>query len=110
MDTLIGTPASPADLVAIQPDAVVSRVLLKNPGGNLTLFAFDEGEGLSEHTTPHDAVVLILEGEARITVAGREHTVATGELLHLPASVPHALHAVRPFKMLLVMLRAAGPA
>lgn len=67
----------------------------------MTLFAFAEGEGLTEHATPHDATVQILEGEVPITVGGSDHQVRTGDMLHLPATVPHALHGTGPFKMLL---------
>lgn len=101
-------PSDPRDLAGLvdyQADSVVSRTLLKTPGGVLTLFAFAEGQGLSEHSTPHEAAVLVLHGSARITVAGTEHTVDTGQVLALPAGVPHALSATEPFKMLLTMLR-----
>ena len=84
---------------------MVSRTLIKKDSGTLTLFAFDEGEGLSEHSTPHDALVEILEGTAEITVGGTPHQVSMGEGLLLPASVPHALTAMTPFKMLLVMIK-----
>jgi quercetin dioxygenase-like cupin family protein len=94
-----------AGLIEYQTDSVVSRTLLKTPGGNLTLFAFAEGQGLSEHTTPHEAAILVLDGWARVTVGGAEHRVGTGEYLPLPTSVPHALNADEPFKMLLTMLR-----
>jgi quercetin dioxygenase-like cupin family protein len=97
-----------ADLVAYQADAVVSRTLVKNAGGSLTLFAFDAGQGLSEHSTPHEAAVLILDGVAEVTVGGRAVKAETGQFVRLPAGVPHALEALEPFKMLLVMLREAG--
>lgn len=98
-------PAALADLALYQEGSVVSRVLLKNRGGSVTLFAFAEGEGLSEHTTPFDALVVVLDGEAAITIGGAPHTVRAGETLRLPADVPHAVHAARPFRMLLTMLR-----
>ena len=98
-----------ADLAAFQDGAVVSRVLLKNAGGSVTLFAFAEGEALSEHATPSDALLLVTEGEAEVTVAGAPHRVRAGETLRLPADVPHAVHAAQPFRMLLVMLRAPRP-
>ncbi len=96
-----------ADLVAYQPGAVVSRMLLKKPVGSVTMFAFGKGEGLSEHTTPHDALLLVVDGEAEITVGGTAHRVLTGEVLLLPAGVPHAVQATGAFKMLLIMLKGS---
>lgn len=104
-DEALAAPGPLASLVTVHPGSVVSRSLLKNGGGSLTVFAFDQGQGLSEHSTPHQAAVLVLEGRARITVGGAAHEVAAGDLLHLPAGVPHALEAPEAFKMLLVMLR-----
>ncbi len=101
-------PAEPkhlTDLIDYPTDSVVSRTLLKTPGGTLTLFAFAQGQGLSEHSTPHEAAILVLDGSARVTVGGAEHRADSGEYLSLPAGVPHALHADEPFKMLLAMLR-----
>ena len=89
-----------------QERSVVSRVLLKNAGGTITLFAFDEGEGLREHTTPYDAFVTLIEGTARIRVAEQEHTLEAGDSLLLPANIPHAVDSVTKFKMLLVMIKA----
>ena len=97
---------SPAGLAAYQEGAVVSRTLLKRAGGTITLFAFDAGQGLSEHTAPFDAVAQILEGEAEITIAGTPLTVAAGELVLMPANQPHALSARTRFKMLLTMMRS----
>ncbi len=102
------TPQSVAGLLDYQVGSVVSRTLLKKPTGTLTLFAFDKGEGLSEHSTPHDAVVEVLDGTVEITVGGIPHRVSEGQGLLLPADVPHALSAVTPFKMLLIMIREAG--
>lgn len=99
----------PGGLVEYQDGAVVSRQLLKTPGGSITVFAFAAGEGLSEHTTPHDAFVQVLCGSARIEVAGKGHRVKAGLMIRLPAGVPHAVHADENFKMLLVMIRSAGP-
>jgi quercetin dioxygenase-like cupin family protein len=94
------------DLLQYQPGSIVSRVLLKNQGGTVTMFAFDAGEGLSEHTAPFDALVLVTDGEADIDVAGRSFTVGQAESIVLPANQPHAVKAVSRFKMLLTMLRA----
>lgn len=85
--------------------AVVSKTLIKKDIGNITLFAFDEGQGLSEHTAPFDAVVHILDGKAEITIGGQSQDVIAGEMLIMPANIAHALHAKTPFKMLLVMIR-----
>jgi quercetin dioxygenase-like cupin family protein len=95
-----------ADLVAFQPGAVVSRTLVKKPAGTVTAFAFDAGEGLSEHTAPFDALALNLEGEADISISGAAHRVSAGQLVRLPAGQPHAVKAVTRFKMLLIMIRA----
>lgn len=95
-----------APLLAVQEGAIVSRVLLKNAGGTVTLFAFDGGQGLSEHTTPYDALVVAVEGRAEVDIARVTHSVAAGQMLVLPANQPHAVRAIGPFKMLLTMLRA----
>ncbi len=84
-------------------DAIVSKQLIKENGGNCTLFAFDKGQQLSAHTSPYEAAVLLLEGEAVIQVADQKHTLGAGDFLSLPAQVPHALEAVEKFKMLLLM-------
>jgi quercetin dioxygenase-like cupin family protein len=89
-----------------QEGAVISRVLLKNAGGTITLFAFDQGEGLSEHKTPFDAFVTVVEGSTRIRMGEREHTLNPGDSIVLPANIPHAVDAVTKFKMLLVMIKA----
>ena len=94
------------DLIAYQDGAVVSRTLLKRASGTVTLFAFDRGQGLSEHTAPFDALVHVLDGEAEIVIAGTSHQVAAGDLMLMPANQPHALTARTPFKMLLTMLRS----
>lgn len=100
-------PVSPAGLAAYQEGAVVSRTLLKRPGGTITLFTFDEGQSLSEHTAPFDAVAHVLEGKATITVAGTPLSVAAGEMVLMPANRPHAVQASTRFKMLLTMIRPA---
>ena len=89
-----------------QEHSVISRVLLKNAGGTITLFAFDEGEGLSEHETPFDAFVTVVEGSARIRISDTEHTLNVGDSLVLPANITHAVDAVTKFKMLLIMIKA----
>ncbi len=94
------------DLVAYQDGAVVSRVILKKGTGNVTLFAFDQGQGLSEHTTPFDALVHILDGAAEITVGGTPHDLRAGEMILMPAAIPHALKANERFKMALTMIRS----
>jgi quercetin dioxygenase-like cupin family protein len=94
------------DLLQYQDGSIVSRVLLKNKGGTVTLFAFDVGEGLSEHTAPFDALVVVTDGEADIEIAGESFKVRQGETIILPANRPHALRATTRFKMLLIMIRA----
>lgn len=93
------------DLVAYQEGAVVSRSLMKGETGNVTLFAFDAGQELSEHTAPYDAMVQVVEGEASITIAGRVHRLRGGDMIVMPAHHPHAVTAVSRFKMLLTMIR-----
>jgi quercetin dioxygenase-like cupin family protein len=95
----------PLGLASYQEGAVVSRTLLKRAGGTVTLFAFDEGQALSEHTAPFDAIAHVLEGEALITIAGTPLTVRAGELVLMPANRPHAVSAPSRFKMLLTMIR-----
>jgi len=95
-----------AGLVEYQPGAVVSRTLVDKAVGTITLFAFAEGQGLSEHTAPYDAFVTVLDGEAEIVIAGESHRVAAGEMIVMPAHRPHSLRAITRFKMLLVMIRS----
>ena len=103
---LESTAADPTGLVEYQAGSVVSRQLVKREAGNVTLFAFDEAQGLSEHTSPFDALVHILEGTAEILIAGKPHLVKAGEMILMPARQPHALKAVKRFKMLLTMIRS----
>lgn len=84
---------------------VISKQVLKNDSGNITLFSFDKGQGLSEHTAPFDAVVEILDGEAEITIAGKRLSLTAGQSVIMPADIPHALLAKQPFKMLLTMIK-----
>ena len=100
------TAVAPLGLVSYQDGAVVSRILIKRGGGTVTLFAFDEGQSLSEHTAPFDAVAHVLEGEALITIAGVPLTVPAGDIVLMPANQPHAVAASRRFKMLLTMIRS----
>jgi quercetin dioxygenase-like cupin family protein len=93
------------ELVQYQTGSVVSRTLVKKPGGNVTAFAFDKGEGLSEHTAPFDALVLMVEGEAEISISNIAHRVHAGQLLLLPAGQPHAVKAITKFKMILIMIK-----
>ena len=95
------------DLVHVGPGAVVSRTLAKTEGGTLTAFAFDEGQGISEHSAPFDAVVQVVSGRLTLTIGGEPVEVAAGEILTMPADIPHALHAPEPSVMLLTMLRGA---
>ncbi len=97
-----------AALVAYQEGSIVSRQIVKSDAGSVTAFAFAAGEGLSEHATPFTAVAHVIDGEARITVGGVAHTVRAGELIVMPAAIPHALHAPVPFKMVLVMVKGTS--
>ncbi|MBN2192289.1 MAG: cupin domain-containing protein [Polyangiaceae bacterium] len=99
------TAHSVAGLVTTAPGAVVSRALAKGPSGTLTVFAFAAGQGLSEHSAPFDAYVQVLTGEATLTIDGSPVIARAGDLVLMPANVPHAVHAVAEFKMLLVMFK-----
>lgn len=94
------------EMIAYQSGSVVSRAIVKKATGTVTLFAFDEGEGLSEHSAPFDALVQILDGEAEIRISGNPYLVKRGEIIIMPANEPHALKAVKKFKMLLTMIRS----
>ncbi len=95
-----------AELVQYQTGTVVSRTLLKQSGGNVTAFAFDKNQGLSEHTVPFDALVLMIEGEAEISISIISHRLHAGQMLLLPANQPHSVRAITKFKMILVMIKA----
>ena len=97
-------------MLQYQEKAVVSRMLVKNPAGNVTLFAFEGNEGLSEHTAPYDALIVGVEGRAEVMLDGVPHTVGEGDCLLMPAHVPHAVHPSGDFKMLLVMIRGEAKA
>jgi quercetin dioxygenase-like cupin family protein len=94
------------ELVRYQEGSVVSRTIIDKKTGTVTLFAFDEDEGLSEHTTPYDALVYVYDGRAEITISGDPHEVGKGCTIVMPGDEPHALRALTPFKMMLVMIRA----
>jgi len=96
---------SMAELVDYSEGAIVSRTIIKNQAGTVTLFAFDEGQALSEHSTPFDALVLVLDGEVELVIGGETILATTGETVIMPANVPHAVNAVRKFKMLLTMIK-----
>ena len=95
-----------AQLVDYQEGSVVSRTIVDKKGGTVTLFAFDEAEGLSEHTAPFDALVYLVDGEAEVTISGKPMSLKEGEMVVMPANKPHALRAVKRFKMILVMIRS----
>jgi quercetin dioxygenase-like cupin family protein len=95
-----------ADLLDYQKDSVVSREIVKKDAGTVTLFAFDKGQGLSEHTAPFDAIVHILDGRAQVNISGKPYIVKKGQIIILPANKPHSLKAVAKFKMLLIMIKA----
>jgi quercetin dioxygenase-like cupin family protein len=95
----------PTSMVNYQTGAIVSRQITKAEGGNVTLFAFDKGQELSEHTAPFDALVQVLEGQAQIQISGKEYLLKAGEAIIMPANDPHALKAIQPFKMLLTMIK-----
>ena len=103
----IGERVRSLDLIAYQEGAVASRTLLKRSTGTVTLFAFDQGQGLSEHTTPFDALVHVLDGDAEVSIGGMPQQVSAGEMILMPANQPHALTARTRFKMLLTMIRSA---
>ncbi|MAT45215.1 MAG: cupin [Anaerolineaceae bacterium] len=94
------------DMLTVQTGAVVSRTIINEKTGTITLFAFDEGEGLSEHSAPYDAYVQILDGVMDVTIGGEPFQLKTGEMIIMPANIPHALKASQPAKMLLVMIRS----
>ncbi len=101
-----GRPLPLLGLIGYQDGSIVSREMLKKPTGTITVFAFDAGQGLSEHTAPYDAFVQILDGEAEVSIDGKAATVKAGEAIIMPANKPHALQAAKRFKMMLVMIRS----
>ena len=106
LQSCVSTGRSLAALVEYSDDSIVSKTILDKPAGTLTLFAFDKGQKLSEHTAPYDAVVQILDGQASLTIGGEEKGVSAGEVIIMPGNVPHSVTAREKFKMLLTMIRA----
>jgi len=94
------------DLIEYQKDSVVSKTLINQKTGTVTLFAFDEGQGLSEHTAPFDALVYIIDGEVKITIAGEDNFLKQGKMIIMPANKPHAIKAIKKLKMMLVMIKS----
>jgi len=111
VERLVGMPEAEVvdlgSLVAYQEGAIVSRTLAKRSGGTVTLFAFEAGQALSEHTAPFDAIVQVLDGDAELTIGGKKVSLRMGQAVLMPANVPHAVFAARRFKMLLTMVREA---
>jgi quercetin dioxygenase-like cupin family protein len=93
------------EMIKYQAGSVVSRTLINRPTGTVTLFSFDKGEGLSEHTAPYDALVYIIDGEVKITIGENEYNLNKGDSIIMPEDIPHALKAISRFKMLLIMIR-----
>ena len=105
-EDLMAKKAKITELIEYQKASVVSRTVIDKDTGTVTLFAFDEEQGLSEHTAPYDALVQILDGEAEITISGKTHLLKEGEMITMPANQPHALRAAKRFKMILTMIRS----
>ena len=103
-ENLSGIILNPKDLVAYQQGSVVSRMVEYKKSGTITLFAFDSGEGLSEHTAPYDAIAQIIDGEAEISIEKTSFLLKEGQIIIMPANKPHALHAQQRFKMMLIMI------
>lgn len=102
---LAAKPLQPGELIDYQADAIVSRTLIDKKAGTVTLFAFDKGQGLSEHTVPFDALVQVLDGRAEVSIDAQPHEVAAGQMIIMPANHPHSLRAATRFKMMLTMIR-----
>jgi len=105
-EKLVAMPGALAGLVDYQDGSVVSKTLIGKKTGTVTLFAFDEGQALSEHSAPFDATVCLVDGEAEMTVSGKAFRMGAGEIVILPANEPHGVRAVKKFKMLLIMIRS----
>ena len=102
----ISGPVNPADLVQYQDGTIVSRTIADRPTGTITLFAFAAGQALSEHTAPFDAMLMVLDGKAEVTISGTANQLSAGQMIVMPANQPHAVAAVTDFKMLLIMIRS----
>lgn len=105
-DKLSGQALKSIDLVSYEEGSIVSRAIIDKDTGTLTLFAFDEGQGLSEHTAPFDALVYLLDGEAEVAISGKSTNLKEGQMIIMPAHQPHALRAIKRFKMMLVMIKS----
>jgi len=105
-DKLLGQVIELINMIEYQEGSIVSRTIIDKTTGTCTLFAFDGGQGLSEHTAPFDALVHILDGEAEITISGKINRLTNGEMIIMPANEPHALLAIKRFKMMLVMIKS----
>ncbi len=103
---LIGKTLKTVDLIEYQEGAVVSREIIRKETGTVTIFAFDKGEGLSEHTAPFDAMVQVVDGKAEIIIDGKSNILDAGEMIIMPANIPHALNALERYKMVLTMIRS----
>jgi len=106
MSDMIGNVLKVEDLIEYQESSVVSREIIRKDTGTVTIFAFDKGEGLSEHTAPFDAMVQIIDGKAEITISGKKNVLDKGEMIIMPANEPHALKALEKYKMILTMIRS----
>lgn len=106
MSDLIGKVIKTDDLIDYQAGSVVSREIIRKDTGTVTIFAFDKGEGLSEHTAPFDAMVQIIDGKAEITISGNKNVLSKGDMIIMPANEPHALKALEKYKMILTMIRS----
>ncbi|PKM78191.1 MAG: cupin domain-containing protein [Firmicutes bacterium HGW-Firmicutes-15] len=106
LDEYLGHTISPISFIEYQEGSVVSKTLVQKSTGTVTLFAFAKGQGLSEHSAPFDAMVVVLDGKAEITIAGKSNIVDAGEMIIMPANQPHAVNAVENFKMLLIMIKS----
>ncbi len=106
LEVCVGKGQRLVDLVEYSKDSIVSKTILDKSAGTITLFAFDKGQKLSEHTTPYDAVVQVLDGRSQLTIDGQDKHLTAGEIIIMPGNVPHAVTAQEKFKMLLTMIRA----
>jgi len=102
----MNTPQDFNQLINYQEGSVVSKEIISKPSGTITLFAFDKGQGLSEHVTPYDALVLVVDGTAEINISGKVNQVKSGQVILMPANNPHAVKAIERFKMLLTMIKS----